>query len=83
MARENSDKFENEAKETKQTLETRTKNFLNEKADLKLKLDEALAQLKSKDSSSSGMAAENSKLKEELQAVKKKLQDTEAQMDTL
>lgn len=35
IARENSDKFENEAKETKETLETRTKNFLNEKADLR------------------------------------------------
>ena len=29
------------------------------------------------------MASENTKLKEELQAVKKKLQDTEAQMDAL
>lgn len=48
-----------------------------------MKLDEALAQLKSKDSSQTGMASENTKLKEELQAVKKKLQDTEAQMDAL
>ena len=39
--------------------------------------------MKSKDSSSSGMAAENQKIKEELQAVKKKLHDTEAGMDSL
>ena len=50
---------------------------MNEKTDLKLRLDEALASLKNKDRNSSSMAAEVTKLKDELRDVKKKLQDTE------
>ena len=76
-ARESAEKLESELSELKATLETRTKNFMNEKTDLKLRLDEALASLKNKDSNSSSMAAEVTKLKDELRDVKKKLQDTE------
>ena len=72
-ARESAEKLESELSELKATLETRTKNFMNEKTDLKLRLDEALASLKNKDSNSSSMAAEVTKLKDELRDVKKKL----------
>ena len=82
-ARESVSKLDDENRELKSTLETRTKNFLSEKSDLKLRLEEALASLKSKDSNSSGMISEITKLKDELRDVKKKLQDTETQMDTL
>ena len=76
-ARENNEKLENQLSELKATLETRTKNFMSEKSDLKLQLQEALSSLKNKDSNSSGMVQEISKLKDELRDVKKKLQDTE------
>ena len=82
-ARDSVSKLDDENRELKSTLETRTKNFLSEKSDLKLRLEEALASLKSKDSNSSGMISEITKLKDELRDVKKKLQDTETQMDTL
>ena len=36
VAQENSDRFENELRETKHTLETRTNNFLKEKAEMRL-----------------------------------------------
>lgn len=42
-----------------------------------------MSSLKNKDSNSSGMVQEISKLKDELRDVRKKLQDTETQMDTL
>ena len=59
IARENSDKFEKQANELKNTLETRTTNFLKEKADIKLQLEEALANLKKVDSNSSGLGSQN------------------------
>jgi len=45
LAQANSDKFEKLAGELKATLETRTQNFLKEKADIRIQLDKALADL--------------------------------------
>lgn len=51
-AQERATRWENQASELLQTLETRTSNMLKEKADLKLKLDKALADLKKRDGNS-------------------------------
>ena len=63
IAKENSDKFEKQANELKKTLEMRTTNFLKEKADIKLQLEEALANLKKVDSNSSGLGTQNVQLR--------------------
>ena len=55
----------------KATLETRTSNFLKEKADIKLQLEEALANLKKVDNNSSGLGNENKDLRSKLDAMKK------------
>ena len=67
----------------RKTLETRTQNFLKEKADIRMELEKALADLKAVDKNQSGMSSENDKLKEEVTALKKKLTDTELQLDII
>ena len=82
-AQANAEKFEKEAEELRKTLETRTQNFLKEKADIRTELEKALADLKAVDKNQSGMSSENDKLKEEVTALKKKLTDTELQLDII
>ena len=57
--------------------------MLKEKSDLKLQLDKALQDLKALQRSSGGSDAENAKLKEEVNSLKKKLSDTELQLDII
>ncbi len=83
IARDSALKFENLSDGLQKTLDTRTTNFQKEKADLKERLDQALADLKKGNSSSSDMIAENAGLKDELKTVKKKLNDTEMQLDVI
>ena len=78
MARENAEKFEKQFNDTNKTLEARTKNFMSEKADIKLQLDKALADLKKVGSNSSDMVNENRELKSELDKAQKRLKDVEA-----
>lgn len=83
LARESSLKFENQSNDLQKTLDTRTANFLKEKADIKLQLDKALADLKMVDSTSGAMISENRELRDELKTVKKKLIDTELSLSIL
>ena len=48
-----------------------------------MELEKALADLKAVDKNQSGMSSENDKLKEEVTALKKKLTDTELQLDII
>lgn len=83
LARESSLKFENQSNDLQKTLDIRTANFLKEKADIKLQLDKALADLKMVDSTSGAMISENRELRDELKTVKKKLIDTELSLSIL
>ena len=82
-SRETVSKLEQELSELKQTLETRTQNMLKEKSELKQQLDKALEDLKTLQRSSGGSDAENARLKEEVSSLKKKLSDTELQLDII
>ena len=83
LARESSLKFENQSNELQKTLDIRTANWLKEKADIKMQLDKALADLKMVDSTSGTMISENRELRDELKTVKKKLMDTELSLSVL
>lgn len=83
IAQENVIKSDDKVRELNGTLETRTANFLKEKGDLKKALDKALADLKNSSSNSSGVLQENEDLKNKLEETRKKLTDTESELEIL